>query len=236
MAVMDKRSTPPFSGPPAAGWNSAHSSGVNKVRDVAEKVKRKKAGRGASQKPNGRQDDRRERFAEIALPHVDRLYRYAMRLSHRPAEAEDLVQETYLRALRAFEHTEIVGDSRPWLFRILTNLFISRYRRRKREPRLTDFQGVEAYTGAKPAEEVPGDGALPAIGEQLDQRVKAALDSLAPEFRAVVLLAAVEELSYEEIAHVCGIPIGTVMSRLHRGRMQLRERLRGYAVEMGIKS
>ena len=174
----------------------------------------------------------RKGFEALALPHAQRLYRYALRLARQPAEAEDLVQETYLKAWRAFEQGDLSGDCRPWLFRVLTNLFISRYRRRRREPKLMDLSQAESYLGARGAREAAGD-ALPPIAEQLDERVKAALEALKPEFRMVLLLAAVEGLSYQQIAQACGIPIGTVMSRLHRGRMQLRRRLRGYAQEMG---
>lgn len=178
-------------------------------------------------------DAERDRFEELTLPHLDRLYRYALRLSRQAAEAEDLVQETYLHAWRAFERTDLSGDCRPWLFRILTNLFISRYRRKKREPALMDFQENPAFADGRSTDETITAGDTEPLLDRLDDRVKAALDALHPEFRAVLLLAAVEGLSYEEIARVCEIPIGTVMSRLHRGRTQLKDRLRGYAQEMG---
>lgn len=178
-----------------------------------------------------------QRFEALALAHVDRLYRYALRLAGQAAEAEDLVQQTYLHAWRAFDETSLAGDARSWLFRILTNLFISRYRRKRREPKLVDFQENPSLSAAAGP---PGDAepspASARLDEHLDQRVKAALDSLSPDFRSVILLAAVEGLSYDEIAQACNIPIGTVMSRLHRSRRQLRDRLRQYAAELGYDS
>ncbi|MEW6251625.1 MAG: sigma-70 family RNA polymerase sigma factor [Planctomycetota bacterium] len=168
-------------------------------------------------------------FEALALPHLDTVYRVAYRLTRDEHEAEDLVQETYLKAFKGFADYEVREFGiRPWLLRILHNTFLNRIARQKRAPRATDQQVLEQVPDQTRA--VP-----PKLDyEKLDAEVKAALDQLSPEFRAVVLLWASGEMSYQEIAEVLDVPIGTVMSRLHRARQQLAAALDEYAREQRI--
>jgi RNA polymerase sigma-70 factor (ECF subfamily) len=176
----------------------------------------------------GRADDKS--FEDLALPHLDVVYRVARRLSGSEHEAEDLVQETYLKAYRAFANFEVRSYGvRPWLLKILNNTFLNRRAREKRAPKSTDQQTLEE-TQAVDASVAPPDLDY----EHLDAEVKQALDGLAPEFRSVVLLWATMELSYQEIADILDVPIGTVMSRLHRARRQLTGDLETYAREQRV--
>ncbi len=178
-------------------------------------------------------------FSELAMPYMGPLYSAALRMTRNPADAEDLVQETYLRAYRAFDTFQEGTNLKAWLYRILTNTFINQYRAAKRRPDQSDIEDVEdlylyrrlggleaAMAGRSPETEV-----LEGIP---DAEVKEALESLPEQFRMAVLLADVEGFAYKEIAEILDIPIGTVMSRLHRGRKQLQKRLWEYAVERGL--
>lgn len=166
-------------------------------------------------------------FEALALPHLDLVYRVARRLSRNEHEAEDLVQETYLKAYRAFEHFEMREYGvRPWLLKILNNTFLNRQAREKRAPRATDQQTMDETQADE------GVLAPPELDfEKVDEEVKRAIDRLAPEFRAVLLLWATNEMSYRDIADTLDLPIGTVMSRLHRARQQLVRSLRDFARE-----
>ena len=186
---------------------------------------------------NAAVDERQERLETEALTHLDALYRTALRLSRNPQDAEDLVQETYLNAFRALDRFEEGTNLRAWLFRILNNAFISQYRRRKRRPSSSLEDVTEYYLydhladGAAPSGvESPEREVLDRIG---DERVLRALEELPVEFRQVELLADVEGFSYREIADILGIPIGTVMSRLYRGRRRLQKLLWQEAQEAG---
>lgn len=166
-------------------------------------------------------------FEALALPHLDLAYRVARRLTRDEHEAEDLVQETYLKAYRAFDRFEIRDFGiRPWLLKILNNTFLNRQAKEKRAPRAIDQQTLEETQGAD-ASVAPLDLDF----EQLDEEVKQAIDALAPEFRTVLLLWATTEFSYQGIADTLGLPIGTVMSRLHRARQQLMHTLNEFATE-----
>lgn len=170
-------------------------------------------------------------FEELALVHLDLLYRVARRLARDPHEAEDLVQETYLKAYKAFGSFEVREFGvRPWLLKILNNTFINRLARQKRAPKATDQQLLEEGQSG----DLPPPPSLEY--EHLDEEVREALDGLSPEFRSVLLLWATNELSYQEIAEVLDVPIGTVMSRLHRARQQLARALDDYAREHGLGS
>lgn len=169
-------------------------------------------------------------FETLALPHLDLVYRVARRLSRDDHEAQDLVQETYLKAYRAFDRYEVRKFGiKPWLLKILNNTFLNRQSRARRAPKATDQQTLD-QTQATERPVVPPELDF----ENLDEEVKHALDDLKPEFRAVVLLWATNELSYQEIADVLDVPIGTVMSRLHRARQQLTRALDEFASEHRI--
>ena len=179
----------------------------------------------------------RERFERDVLPLLPSLYGAAMRMTRNPADAEDLVQDTYLRAYRGFEGFKEGTNLKAWLYRILTNSFINTYRKKQREPQVVegpdDLDEWYLYDrlGGRSVE-------VSAENEVLDQipdaEVKAALESLPETFRLAVLLADVEGFSYKEIAEIMGVPIGTVMSRLHRGRKGLEKALWETAKERGL--
>lgn len=178
-------------------------------------------------------------FAELAMPFMDQLYSAALRMTRNPADAEDLVQETYLRAYRGFGGFQAGTNLKAWLYKILTNTYINIYRAKKRRPDEVDFDNAEDFFlfrrlgGLEAAEagKTPESLVLDAMPESV---VKDALDALPEQFRVAVLLADVEGFSYKEIAEITEVPIGTVMSRLHRGRKQLQARLWDFAVERGL--
>src|SRR4051794_397648 len=181
----------------------------------------------------------RARFADLAMEHMDSLYAGALRMTRNPADAEDLVQETYLKAYRGFGGFEEGTNLKAWLYRILTNTFINRYRQQKRRPDETDLDDVEdfyLYRRLGGIDEARiSKSAEDAMFELFtDDEVKDALESLPETFRMAVLLADVEGFAYKEIAEILDIPIGTVMSRLHRGRKALQKRLYEFAVDRGL--
>ena len=179
------------------------------------------------------------RFSELAMPYMDALYSAALRMTRNPADAEDLVQETYLRAYRGFGGFKDGTNLKAWLYKILTNTFINTYRARKRRPEETDLDDTEDFSlyrrlgglEAAAADRTPETEVLEAMPEAV---VKEALESLPEQFRMAVLLADVEGFSYKEIAEIMDVPIGTVMSRLHRGRKQLQSRLWQFAQQRGL--
>lgn len=178
----------------------------------------------------------RERFEADALVHADALYGAALRLTRARADAEDLLQETFLKAFRAYDRFEEGTNLRAWLFRILTNTYISTYRKRQRAPELSDVDDVEdLYLYRRLTASGLSRSAEDAALERLTApEVLRALDELPEQFRLAVLLSDVEEFSYKEIAEITGVPIGTVMSRIHRGRKALQRALAPYAAEQGL--
>jgi RNA polymerase sigma-70 factor, ECF subfamily len=182
-------------------------------------------------------EQRTARFERDAMPLLDQLYAAALRMTRNPVDAEDLVQETYLKAYGAFASFRPGTNLRAWLYRILTNTYINGYRKRQRQPvaqpteEITDWQLAQAAqhtsSGLRSAE-------MDALDRLPDSDVKDALSQLAEDFRMAVYLADVEGFAYKEIAEIMGTPIGTVMSRLHRGRKQLRDMLTGVARERGF--
>jgi RNA polymerase sigma-70 factor (ECF subfamily) len=182
-------------------------------------------------------EQRRARFERDALPFLDQLYAAAMRMTRNPADAEDLVQETYVKAFAAFHQFTEGTNLKAWLYRILTNTFINNYRKKQRQPQESNNETVEDWQLAR-AESHTSTGLRSAEMEALDHLpdsdVKDALQALPADFRLAVYLADVEGFAYKEIAEIMDTPIGTVMSRLHRGRKQLQNLLADYARDRGL--
>ena len=181
---------------------------------------------------------KRELFEEQALPYMDQLYAAAMRMTRNPSDAADLVQETYVKAFQAFGQFQQGTNLKAWLYRIQTNTFINSYRKNQRSPYqgtiddLEDWQlgGAESLTQSIATRSAEAE----AIDHLPDSAVKDALQAIPEDFRLAVYFADVEGFSYQEIADIMKTPVGTVMSRLHRGRRMLRELLAEYAHERGI--
>ena len=183
--------------------------------------------------------ERKAEFEEVALPHLDSLYNLGVKLTRNPKDAEDLVQETYMRAFRFFDSYKPGTHIKAWLFRILRNTFINRYRAKKVRPDEVDFSKVEAVYDRVVQEEFLDQHQPPSpekilMDDLVDGEIQQAIEALPEEYRTVLILAVVEEMAYKEIADVLSIPIGTVMSRLHRGRKQLQLALTEYAKQRGI--
>jgi RNA polymerase sigma-70 factor (ECF subfamily) len=179
-------------------------------------------------------------FADLAMPYMSALYAAAMRMTRNPTDAEDLVQETYLRAYRGFGGFKEGTNLKAWLYKILTNTFINQYRARKRRPEQVDLDDTEDFylfrrlggLEAVDAARTPETEVLDSIP---DAEVKQALESLPEQFRMAVILCDIEGFSYKEIAEILDVPIGTVMSRIHRGRKLLQKRLWDFAGEHNLR-
>ncbi len=180
------------------------------------------------------QVDHRE-FEREAVPHMDILHNYALRMTGNSDDANDLVQETYLKAYRFWDKYEKGTNIRAWLFRIMKNSYINRYRKETKEPGTVDYNDIQNfYNTIRYASSDPNDLEEKIFGGLLGDDVARAIESLPEDFRTVVILCDIEGLSYEEIAEFVDCPIGTIRSRLHRGRKMLRVKLFEYAKKRGF--
>ena len=183
------------------------------------------------------EQDLKTRFTEEAMPLLDQLYGGALRMTRNPQDAEDLVQETYLKAYKAFDRFTPGTNLKAWLYRIMTNTYINTYRKKQRRPLVTSADDVtdnQLYTSSSHDSTGLESAEVEALKQMPNSRISEALNSLNEDYRMVVYYADVEGLAYKEIAEVMDIPLGTVMSRLHRGRKQLREMLKDVAHDQGI--
>ena len=178
-----------------------------------------------------------QRFADEAMPLLDQLYGGALRMTRNPQDAEDLVQETYLKAYKNFDSFTPGTNLKAWLYRIMTNTYINTYRKKQRRPLVTSADDVtdnQLYTSSSHDSTGLESAEVEALKAMPNSKISEALNALNEDYRMVVYYADVEGLAYKEIAEVLDIPMGTVMSRLHRGRKQLRGMLKDVARERGI--
>ncbi len=173
-------------------------------------------------------------FHEEFMPNIDSMYNFAYRLTYDEDDAKDLVQETYLKAYRFINSFQQGTNAKAWLFRILKNSFINGFRKKSKEPLKVDYQEVEAYYNYDETHKpVASDLRIESLRDMIGDEVSVALNSLAVDFRTVIILCDLEGFTYEEMAKILDIPIGTVRSRLHRARNLLKQKLQIYALSMG---
>ncbi len=170
------------------------------------------------------------------IPHIDSMYNFAFRLTNDEDDANDLVQDTYMKAFRFINSFQQGTNAKAWLFRILKNSFINDYRKKSKQPAKVDYQEVETtYNSESTDSETTTDLRTETVQDMIGDEVATALNSLPVDFRTVIILCDIEGFTYEEMAKILDIPIGTVRSRLHRARNLLKEKLRSYANTMGYK-
>ena len=179
--------------------------------------------------------EKHEVFNREFMPHIDSMYNIAFRLTTDEDDANDLVQDTYLKAFRFISSFEQGTNAKAWLFRILKNSFINDYRKKSKQPAKVDYQEVETTYNSEDAADTSHtvDLRADAVQDMIGDEVANALNSLPVDFRTVIILCDIEGFTYEEMAKILDIPIGTVRSRLHRARNLLKEKLRNYAGSMG---
>ncbi|MGH9306842.1 MAG: sigma-70 family RNA polymerase sigma factor [Acidimicrobiales bacterium] len=178
-------------------------------------------------------------FTDQAMEYMPALYTAAVRMTRDPSDAEDLVQETYLKAYRAFGSFQEGTNIKAWLYKILTNTYINSYRAKSRRPEMSDIEDIEDLylyrrLGASETAVMGQSAEDVALDRFTDTEVKQAIESLPEQFRLAVLLADVEGFSYKEIAEIAGVPVGTVMSRIHRGRKALQKALHDFGMQRGL--
>lgn len=176
-------------------------------------------------------------FENEFLPHIDALYNFAYRLTSDEDDANDLVQETFMKAYRFFESYDRGTNAKAWLFRILKNSFINNYRKKSKQPNKVDYNEVESYYNSEDTEvEATSDLRVETVQELIGDEVANALNALDVDFRTIIILCDLEGFKYDEMSKILDIPIGTVRSRLHRARHLLKEKLAEYAKKMGYNS
>lgn len=179
---------------------------------------------------------KQEDFEEEIIPHLDAMYNFALRLTSDPSDAEDLVQDTIVKAFRFFSSYEKGTNAKAWLFRILKNSYINNYRKKSKQPNQVDYDEVSTFYETIRAERTDtSDLEDKMFRDLIDDDISNALDELPEDFRTVVLLCDVEDFTYEEIANMLDVPIGTIRSRLHRGRNLLKAQLLDYAQKRGYQ-
>ncbi|MEO5930985.1 MAG: sigma-70 family RNA polymerase sigma factor [Candidatus Kapaibacterium sp.] len=223
---------------PLGGIGKAFSSFRDQTgrREEANRIAAERtAEHSARQEAVRAEEARRVAFEREAIPHMDALFNFAIRMTLDQPEAEDLVQETYLKAFRFFDKFEEGTNCKAWLFRIMKNSYINRYRKSQKSPETVDYESVqEFYHTIRPSGSPNAEGSADALfANIMDDEVTLAMEDLPEDFRTVVILCDIEGLTYEEIAEFVDCPVGTVRSRLHRGRKLLRDSLLGYAASRG---
>lgn len=179
---------------------------------------------------------KQEDFEEEIIPHLDAMYNFALRLTSDPSDAEDLVQDTIVKAFRFFSSYEKGTNAKAWLFRILKNSYINNYRKKSKQPNQVDYDEVSTFYETIRAERTDtSDLEDKMFRDLIDDDISQALEELPEDFRTVVLLCDVEGFTYEEIANMLDVPIGTIRSRLHRGRNLLKAQLKEYAEKRGYQ-
>jgi RNA polymerase sigma factor (sigma-70 family) len=182
-------------------------------------------------------DEKLHVFHSEFMPHINSMYNFGYRLTLDPDDANDLVQDTYLKAFRFIDSFEQGTNAKAWLFRILKNSFINDYRKKSKEPAKVDYQEVESYYNSDEVDrQITPDLRVESLQDMIGDEISNALNALDVDFRTVIILCDLEGFKYDEMAKILDIPIGTVRSRLHRARNLLKEKLSDYARKMGYKN